>query len=433
MGERAQKTRVITWDEYVKHDKPGDMWILIHNKVYDVSKFADNHPGGTMIHLGVKRDATVLFESSHLSLHVREQILPKYEIGTIEEKSQDKLWSWDDPFYDTVKSRVSKHFKDQKKSYHDHPVYYMKLSMLFTAWMLSGYFGFVQGYLLAALMCGYCFVMVGINITHDGLHGAASVSPWLNTITGRMHDLGGISSVIWQHHHNIAHHSHTNFGEYDPDIVAAYPLLRFSPTQKRLFHHQFQHIYVWFLYCFASYRWLLDDVIALMNSEVHKIRIEKVFKNGPLMTLFITSKIGAVITYLLPIYLHGFLHGAAVLICCAAAAGLTASLNFAVSHISANVEVPMKSPKREDWAKAQVIHSTNYSIGNFVACFLSGGLNYQIEHHLFPAISHHYYPEISKIVKDTCVEHNVPYNAHPTYFDALYSHYLHMKNLGTSN
>ncbi len=74
--------------------------------------------------------------------------------------------------------------------------------------------------------------------------------------------------------------------------------------------------------------------------------------------------------------------------------------------------------------------TANFACQSKLASFLCGGLNLQIEHHLFPKVSHVHYPAISKIIQEKCIEYNVPYNQYPTMMEALASHFRVMKFLG---
>eukprot|EP01125_Pyxidicula_operculata_P022741 TRINITY_DN9543_c0_g1_i1.p1 TRINITY_DN9543_c0_g1~~TRINITY_DN9543_c0_g1_i1.p1 ORF type:complete len:436 (-),score=72.88 TRINITY_DN9543_c0_g1_i1:167-1474(-) len=423
------KKRIITQKEFETHDKEGDAWMVIHNKVYDVSKFADHHPGGRMIYLGVKRDATVLFESSHISPHVREQILPKMYIGDLEESAQEKYWSWDDPFYNTLKDRVAKYFKDNKITHHDHPYYYAKILPIIFMWLFLAYLACVKGYLLAALPCGYFFMQMGISIMHDGNHGATSRNYYVSMITGMFQDIMSASSLVWQHNHNIGHHANTNY-DNDPDAITGYPFIRLSPHKPHLPHHKYQHYYIWFLYCGVTFRWFFADIVELFTKESPPVKINDVVITRRYLALFVMIKVVSVSIILSIIAYNGLARGILTVLMIGAGASLTAALNFAVTHISDIVHFPTDKPQSVDWAKSQVLTSSNYSVGNLFACLSSGGLNYQIEHHLFPTINHPYYADIAPIVEKTCKEFNVPYRKHENFLGALYQHYLHLYHLG---
>jgi len=105
-------------------------------------------------------------------------------------------------------------------------------------------------------------------------------------------------------------------------------------------------------------------------------------------------------------------------------------LMFSVNHLTEPADFPDELTNERDWAKLQVLTSTNFGINSSLWTLLSGGLNYQIEHHLFPGVCHMYLPLIHPIVKKTCEEFKIPYSAFPSYFDALYSHYAHLRELG---
>jgi hypothetical protein len=83
-----------------------------------------------------------------------------------------------------------------------------------------------------------------------------------------------------------------------------------------------------------------------------------------------------------------------------------------------------------DWAEAQIRSSANWSVGSTFWLLVSGGLNYQIEHHLFPGIAHVHYPAISAIVRDECSKRGIPYTAYPSFRAIFYAHVLQLYRLG---
>jgi linoleoyl-CoA desaturase len=85
-----------------------------------------------------------------------------------------------------------------------------------------------------------------------------------------------------------------------------------------------------------------------------------------------------------------------------------------------------------EWAIHQIETTCNFGTNSPVLNFLLGGLNYQVEHHIFPKMSHVHYKEVSKIVKETCDEFGINYVNYPTLWSALTAHKLHMKRLGNN-
>ena len=66
-----------------------------------------------------------------------------------------------------------------------------------------------------------------------------------------------------------------------------------------------------------------------------------------------------------------------------------------------------------EWAVHQVATTVNFATQNKMWNWLFGGLNFQVEHHLFPRISHVHYPELNKRLKQVCAEFNVAYQEFP--------------------
>jgi linoleoyl-CoA desaturase len=85
-----------------------------------------------------------------------------------------------------------------------------------------------------------------------------------------------------------------------------------------------------------------------------------------------------------------------------------------------------------EWAIHQLKTTANFATGNRFISWWVGGLNYQIEHHLFPRISHIHYPAISAIIRNACAEFNIPYLEHPHMRLAIASHVRHLRSLSRS-
>jgi linoleoyl-CoA desaturase len=117
-----------------------------------------------------------------------------------------------------------------------------------------------------------------------------------------------------------------------------------------------------------------------------------------------------------------------------AACGLSISIVFQLAHVVEATAFPQPDELshriEEEWAIHQVNTTANFATKNRILSWCLGGLNYQVEHHLFPKISHVHYPKINQLVKETCIEHNVHYIEYPTLLHALHSHIMHIKRLG---
>ena len=83
-----------------------------------------------------------------------------------------------------------------------------------------------------------------------------------------------------------------------------------------------------------------------------------------------------------------------------------------------------------EWAVHQIKTTANFAPENRIISWFVGGLNYQVEHHLFPRISHVHYPALSKIVQRHCAQFQLPYHCFPGLTPAISSHLRTMKHLG---
>jgi len=135
-------------------------------------------------------------------------------------------------------------------------------------------------------------------------------------------------------------------------------------------------------------------------------------------------------SFVLPIYYHGIIRGMALCMILFAVNSYMFCLLFAVNHLTDETVFPNENEAEKDWAKLQVLTSSNFSPNSTFALWISGGLNYQIEHHLFPYLCHVHLPKISSIVQETCKQYSVQYNSFPTYSDAIYSYYSHLRRMG---
>lgn len=417
-----------TLEEVQRHSVPGSYWTAIGDKVYDITSWVETgkHPGGDLILQGVGRDATVLFETSH-PLYVREKILHKYCIGTLKRPDSVFKYEWESTFYRTMKARVEEHFKKNKISFQDAPLMWLQGLHTIFFFFLFWYLAFIQGSLLACIPCGWFYSQFGISIMHDGNHGAYSKNNRICRIAGMFMDFMGASSLVWKHEHNIGHHQFTNSSQ-DPDSTTGFPMIRYNPVQPWKWYHAYQHFYAWLLYPFICYKWYLSDIIFILTGQYRGVPMYKPSKSEFVM-LCITKISVPIFVASFPLYLHGFFYTLALINVTFMFASYCFALQFIVTHLADDVIFPEEFKNETDWAKCQVLSSSNYSSGNALTTWLSGGLNYQIEHHLFPTISHVHLPRVAPIVRQTCEDFGVPYFVHDCFWTALVHHYAHIKRM----
>ncbi len=302
-------------------------------------------------------------------------------------------------------------------------------------------FGLLQGYhiawsYLAFAILGIFHSLAGFNIMHDACHGSFSSNAHVNKWVGNIMSFMGSHAFIWKTKHNVIHHTYTNIDEVDDDI-AKWPIMRMSPTQQRLKRHRFQSVYMFFLYAISSIYWIyINDFAKFFTGKVFTTSLPKFPTNEKI--IFWITKIAYFMLYgAIPVIMLGWLHGLMVLLTLHVVLGISLSVVFQLAHVVEATEfVQGKSEGLTEvgteWAVHQIATTADFSTRSKVWTWLLGGLNFQVEHHLFPQISHVHYPNIHKIVVSKCEEFGIKFHEYPTFWSALSSHVKHMHQLGTA-
>jgi linoleoyl-CoA desaturase len=345
-------------------------------------------------------------------------------------------------FHQELKRRVSNYFKESRKKSTGNFSLYFKGALFFSAYIAlyvhlvfftpNAWLG-----LLECLLMGGLTAAIGFNVMHDGSHGSFSNSKFFNRVASFSINILGASGIMWNNKHNIIHHTYTNIDGIDDDIEIK-PMLRMCRTQKKYIIHRFQHIYVWFLYTLLLFVWLfVSDYTKYFRQRVGPVPIKKMSTYDHFA--FWLAKLGyAFMMIALPIYMVGFLNWLFGFLVLAMFAGFILSIVFQLAHTVEETAFPIpptvdNNKIENEWAIHQVETTANFATKNKVISWFVGGLNFQIEHHLFPKISHIHYPAISKIIKKTCEDFNVKYVEFRRMREAIISHALHLKKMGTAD
>ncbi len=288
--------------------------------------------------------------------------------------------------------------------------------------------------ILCSMVLGVILAGIGFDVMHDGCHGSYSSKKWVNEIMGlTLNALGG-NAFFWKQKHNIVHHTYTNVDGVDDDIARS-PFIRMCHTQRWVPAHRYQHIYLPFLYMLSSIFWVfISDPVKYASQKVHTTPMPKM--NAKEHTIFWISKLLYVVFYMvIPIALVGWLPWLVGFLCMHAAMGFTLTIIFQLAHVVEETEFEFVGASdfkhiENEWAIHQIKTTANFSPDSKVISWFVGGLNYQVEHHLFPRISHIHYPAISKIVKAKCEEFGIDYLSAPNIFAAINSHFRFIKELG---
>ncbi|MBL7692154.1 MAG: acyl-CoA desaturase [Flavipsychrobacter sp.] len=348
-------------------------------------------------------------------------------------------------FYDSLKKRIDEFFKENNIAPTGNSELRWKtvamVSLFFVPYIfiVTG-FGASSPALFYGLwaMMGFGMIGVGCGVHHDSNHGSYSSNKTVNKVVGDVVNLVGGYDVTWRIQHNILHHTYTNIEGLDEDIDTG-GLLRFSPHAKKHFMHRFQHIYGWFLYCLLTIQWVTykDYRLLFIYNEKGLLKKEKLTLGKALLELSIYKVIYFTYILVLPIMYSGMPWQSVVagFFLLHFIAGLGLSCIFQLAHVLESSEFPLPSEDRKmenNWAVHQMLNTANFSPRSYLTFWFVGGLNYQVEHHLFPHISHVHYPQISKIVKKTAEEYGVPYKVMPSFMNALVQHWRMLKKMGTA-
>ena len=342
-------------------------------------------------------------------------------------------------FYQSLKIAVDEYFEKNKiRKTGDWRLYSKTIILIGTAIASYCLIIFVKmdalpAYTLCALL-GYCMACIGFSVMHDANHGSYSSKSWVNDFMGLSMNFMGASSFFWKQKHNIIHHTYTNVDGIDDDIAKS-PIIRQCESQRWVPAHKVQHLYLLPAYALSSIFWLFS--MDFVKYFTHKIYTTEAWKmNVKNHVIFWVTKILYATFYMaLPIMIFGFSHWLIGFLIMHAFMGLTMSLVFQLAHVVENTEfenIALDETKHIEtaWAEHQIKTTSNFAMNSKLVSWFVGGLNFQIEHHLFPKVSHVHYPAISKIVQEKCTEYKLPYNQYPSLAEALASHFRIMRHLG---
>jgi linoleoyl-CoA desaturase len=360
-------------------------------------------------------------------------------VGNSHDGVQGRLtFGRDTTFQKEVRRRVDHYFSSTGRSERDCPTMYSKtaiiLSVTASLYLLLVFVAAAwwQALPLAAAL-GLTIAAIGFNIEHDGGHHAYSNYAWVNRLMAMTLDLIGASSYVWHWKHGVVHHTYVNITGHDADIDLAF-FGRLTPHQKRFGFHRWQHFYLWPLYGLNVIKWhFYDDFRDVILGRIGSVRMPRPkrwelvgFVGGKLV--FLTLAFG------LPLWFHPtwtVLLFYATTMCLA---GVVVSVVFQLAHCVEQAEFPLplenSNSMENAWAIHQVETTVNFSRRSRLESWLLGGLNFQIEHHLFPRVCHVHYPAISKLVEETCRDFGVKYGEHSSFRAGLSSHFRWLRRMG---
>ena len=340
-------------------------------------------------------------------------------------------------FYSSLKKSVDQYFKERGIKRTGNWQLYSKTIILITLalssyiFLLSGTYPVFAGVTISLLL-GCVLASIGFNIMHDACHGSYSSKKWVNELFSLTMNALGSNAYIWKIKHNVVHHTYTNIDGIDDDIAKS-PLLRQCASQKWVPAHKFQWAYMFLLYGISTILWvLLTDMIKYFSKKIVVTEMKMSLKEH---IIFWATKVLYVFFYIyLPIVLVGWQAWLIGYLAMNMSLGLTLSLVFQLAHVVEKTSFEEAGEEHKlidsEWAIHEVKTTANFATDNKAISWFVGGLNFQIEHHLFPRVSHIHYPALSVIVQEHCKQFGLPYHSYPTMGQAVASHVRVMKQLG---
>jgi linoleoyl-CoA desaturase len=345
-------------------------------------------------------------------------------------------------FFATLTVRVNDYFKSESLSRNANSEMVAKTIFMYSLYfipyflMLTGAVSSLAGMLGLCILMGVGAAGIGLSVMHDANHGAYSKKQWLNNLIGYSLNVVGGCSFNWKIQHNVLHHTYTNIHDVDEDISPR-GILRMTPHGSWKFFHRFQHWYAWFFYGLMTLAWVLvkDFVRIIKYQKEGYVKKQKTTMGKEWAVMILSKCVYVSYVFVIPVLilplawwqiLLGFISMHYV-------TGFILAIIFQPAHVIDGTEYPLpdESGKMDNsWAIHQLHTTTNFANKSRIFSWYVGGLNFQIEHHLFPNICHVHYRKISRIVRQTAEEFGLPYKSEPTFISALGAHARLLKQLG---
>jgi linoleoyl-CoA desaturase len=375
---------------------------------------------------------------------IQEQELqgsPEYYSRLPVEPVKKLKFSKNNAFQVELRRRVDAFFRNTGRRERDCVQMYVKTAILllgFAAFYVLLVF-FAQTWWQAlplSILLGLVAAGIGFNIQHDGGHQAYSNIPWVNQLMGMTIELIGGSYYNWRWQHTVFHHIYVNITEHDTDLDIGI-FGRLTPHQQWRPFHQWQHYYLWLLYGLMGIKWqLYDDFHSVLTKQMGDHQYPR--PQGWDLVIFLGGKATFLsLVFGIPLFFHPIWVVLAFYGVAASVFGVVLSIVFQLAHAVEEAEFPL--PQKDtgridnDWAMHQVETTVNFSRYNPVITWFLGGLNFQVEHHLFPRICHVNYPAISQLVEETCQEFGVKYIEHKSFWAGVVSHFRWLRRMGMKN
>lgn len=342
-------------------------------------------------------------------------------------------------FFATLRKRVDEHFKVHGKKRNANSSMILKTFIMLSAYLLPFIFFNLMDLspltiVFLGLIMGLGLAGIGMCVMHDAVHGAYSKKHQVNRWLGYTINLLGASVFNWKIQHNTLHHTYTNVISHDEDIQNKF-LLRFSPHSPIKWYHKLQVFYALGLYGLMTLYWTLAKDFIQYRRYLTNGYTNKQTKRLEIIKLITSKIIYFIIILFVPVLIfeRSWSHTLILFLSMHFVAGIVLTVVFQLAHTVNETDYPLADSDgiiHNNWAVHQLQTTVDFARHNKILTWYLGGLNFQIEHHLFPTICHVHYPDIAPIVESTAKEFGIPYHYHNTFKAAIGSHFQALIKFG---
>lgn len=395
------------------HNQRRDCWVILYGEAYDVTEYIHLHPGKDFLLQAAGQDATGLFESIHSS-HAKDVLRSKafrsrYLVAQV--PCGQPTFTFQDPLYAEISAEVESYFKGvantpwARGGLLEQALVYAKFAFIVGLAVYTKYRSLKGSGLLFDVIHGAVLLPLIFNVTHGACHGelVRRYPAWFSKASQLAHFFLGATPEDWMAWHNVSHHQHTNTHN-DLDTNRGAPLYRLHSHDAYARYMRYQHLYIWMLYPFT-----------------HLATFVKRDKGSALLHVIACNSLSWILagkTCMLGLLVQSLIFGFGFVM-----------INH-ITHANDQTEYVDQPDAKVGWGEHQLRSSSNWCMGNPFILHLFGGINYQIEHHLFQSLHHVHYPALSKIVRKVSARHGVTYVSFPSYFAALRSHHKLLVRMG---
>ncbi|KAG0565098.1 hypothetical protein KC19_8G164100 [Ceratodon purpureus] len=431
--------------------KPTALLTKIHGKWYDLTEFERHHPGGPVaLGLARGRDASVMFESHHpfTNRKILDAILAKYEIDASDSKHLETLeqrhgvaehsFLWPSGFGEALKFQVKEYFQGEatrrnvsiREATKATPARWIEIAVLAVLYIAT-FPGFFRGDWRFLILFPLSAWLLGVNTFHDATHFALSTKWRVNALVPYLYPYFS-SPFVWYHQHNIGHHSYPNLSERDPDVLHHYWMKREHKDVKWLPEHKKQSTLWYMLFWWAvavEFGMTTMEDIWMLQSNLYNEVVPMMAISGPRRMVHVIGRTLTIVVIhawpflVLDTWTKCFVFAIFPYLFFSCLFMMNTQINHLLPHTTHAAD--------SDWYKHQVVTAQDFGVGSKFCHLFSGGLNYQVIHHLFPTVNHCHLPQLQPIVARLCEKYDVSYSTAKGYIHAISLHHQHSKSMST--